>query len=180
MFAVFVMICICFFANTEIAYAEEYVDYVIITNPLESEELDNVVQVIESEIVYDSSENGIMPLSNYREIDYDKTMTYAGVLADGSLRYLFSVNLSGIFYYYDDGKVHLYSLRASSHVYEENSWIDALTPIINNTDGSYSEGLFCFNFAHDVLGIYACRAVVSFTRNSTAVASNLEIITHVW
>ena len=105
MFAVFAMICICFFANTEIAYAEEYVDYVIITNPLESGELDNVVQVIESEIVCDSSENGIMPLSNYREIDYDKTMTYAGVLADGSLRYLFSVNLSGIFYYYDDGKV---------------------------------------------------------------------------
>lgn len=177
MFVISFVICMGVFGDSRNVVASDY-EYEVTCEPLENISEDEALYVIETEIIFNVPESEVRRINNFEEISFDNIEYFNLMMANGFRRTLFGVRLSGVFYYYDDGKVHLYSLSATTHVYEEDSHIDALSPQIYNGDGSFSEGSLSFTFASDQLGLYICRAVVEFYQNSTEANARIDVIDH--
>lgn len=178
LFGILLIVCFSFFVNKQEVLAAED-DYEVCFELVGNNNVDRAYQVIETESVYDISGNGIMLLSNYETIPFNKTIYLNVVKGDGSRETLCSVNLSGTMYYYNDGKVHLYTLGSSIFVYENGAVANAQTTQIENTDGSYSMGSVLFNLNSPEWGFFGCRAWVSFTKNSSDATVGLDIIQHI-
>ena len=177
-FGLIFVICFAFSVrNSKVLAAEN--DYEICFELVGNNDIDGAYQVIETESVYDVPGNGIMLLSNYETIPFNKTVYLNVVKGDGSRETLCSVNLSGTMYYYNDGKVHLYTLGSSIYVYENGAVANAQTSQIENTDGSYSKGSVLFNLDSPEWGFFGCRAWISFTKNSSDATSGLDIMQHI-
>lgn len=161
--------------NTKEVMAEEC-NYEVSIVQTEEIDFENVKQVIETEMVYDVPK--MMLLNDFEKIPFEKTMYLYVTAEDGVSHALCAVKLSGIYYYYTDGKVHLYSLNFTSYVYETNGIAEKVNSSIYNTDGSYSKGLVTFNYTSPDFGFFACEATVEFTKGSTTVNSGLDVLAH--
>lgn len=174
-FTILFTLALCFCTNAREAFAEG-ADYEWDVVQAEEISFDNVKQVIETETIYDVPE--IMLLSDYEIVPFEKVMYLNATMGNGTSQQICGVKLSGVFYYYDDGKVHLYSLNTTSYVYEAGGSLQKVSSSIVNTDGSYSEGIVVFNYSSPGYGFFACEATVEFTENSMVVNSGLSVLTH--
>lgn len=172
------VVCFCFNFNIKEVYAAEE-DYVICFEMIGNDDFDSAKQVIETENIYDVPGNGIMLLGDYETIPFKKTVYLNVVKGDGSRETLCGISLSGTMYYYNDGKVHLYTLGSTTYVYEVDAVVDVQTTQIDNTDGSYSMGSIVFKLDSPEWGFFVCRAWVSFTRNSSEADCGLNIVQHI-
>lgn len=133
------MVCAIFISDVkEVRAAEAHDGESIVTEEIDFQ---SVKSVIRTEMIFDLVDSsGITRSTSYVSIPFDKTVYLRETQANGNSVTLCAVNLYGVFYYYNDGKVHLYSLGATTYIYENGAEIDALSPYIFNGDGSYSEG----------------------------------------
>lgn len=140
------------------------------------DDFENALEVMETEVIYGNPDSGNAPmaLDDYEEKSFERIEYLNVYTQDGFRITLFAIKLHITAYFYEDGKVYLYSLGTSSYTYEDGMVLHFARPQIVNTDGSYSEGIVLFSMNSPKYGIDNFKAWVKLRENSTNVETGLD------
>lgn len=160
----------------------------VLFRPSEAEasvtELQNGMWVEEGEVVFYEvpKENGGISLAaennqGYSEYDFNRLLSYYSEDANGNQIKLFTMEVRGTVYFYENGKVHLLRLGASvNEVIRKAYTVRIYETQIENTDGSYSEGRILFSTFDEVYASGDFAITVYFVSGSNQLYSNLEAV----
>lgn len=167
---------LCFDSRTATAAAESQSSGKLHIETSGRDDFENALEVMKTEVVYGSPDSGnaLMTLNDYEEKSFER-IQYVNVYTEDGFRItLFAVKLHITAYFYEDGKVYLYSLSTSSYTYEDGLVLHFARPQIVNTDGSYSEGTVLFSMNSPKYGVADFKAWVKLRENSTNVETGLN------
>ena len=164
-----------FIVDAEKVYAAERNEQICIELS-GNDDFESAKQVVKTDIVYETLERGTRSVNGYTPESYEKTIYMNKYTEEGFRVTLCAIKLEGIAYFYDDGKVHLYSIRATSCVYVDDFELELMTPSLNNTDGSVSEGNVVGIITSSDYGLITVRAWVRLTYGSTNVSCGLDTL----
>ena len=146
-----------------------------------NDDFESAKAVIRSETVTDINNlgDGIMLLNDFDDESFTKT-AYINLYDENGYRVtLCALRLGGVAYFYDDGKVHLYSLYSETYIYDDRVYeIVGGYPVIENTDGSSSQESAVFIVNVPEYGINGYQMWVRLTRDSRTITSELVELYH--
>ena len=105
---IFTLTAMFFIVDAEKVYAAERNEQICIELS-GNDDFESAKQVVKTDIVYETLERGTRSVNGYTTESYEKTIYMNKYTEEGFRVTLCAIKLEGIAYFYDDGKVHLYS-----------------------------------------------------------------------